>query len=351
MSQARASRARHTAPGVRAHVRAFTYHSSLRWATRLMDLGSRGSRGMPPRLRYRLADAVTTPLALLWPRQRLIEANFARMLSEPARSPHVRALARASVRNYGRMAMDFLAVRTMPQRDVLRWASSAGEEYFRAATRDGHGAIFALPHVGSWDVALAFAQAYGLHLTVVTENNWVTSLVAGSRRQHGVTLAPRDQTRSLRVLFAALKRNECVVLLSDIANRGVQTLDVPFFGAPAPFPTGPARLAQRAGSPILVITSVKLADGTYRIAAQEPLRANRSQPAERETERLTAAIADGFARVIAAFPAQWYPFHPVWPEPAPQLPPVVTRDTRDVPRVAQTDATGEGKRSASNAST
>jgi KDO2-lipid IV(A) lauroyltransferase len=172
--------------------------------------------------------------------------------------------------------------------------------------------IFALPHVGSWDVAAAFAQALELKLTVVTESNWVTELVAGSRTQHGVTLAPRD--RSLRPLFQALRRNECVVMLSDVAHEGIQTMDVDFFGRPAPFPMGPARLAQRTGAPILVVTSVRQDDGTYLIAAGEPLVPDDSHPPEEEIARLTAEVACGFERIIRNAPDQWYPFGRVWRE-------------------------------------
>ena len=40
-----------------------------------------------------------------------------------AGDPRARALARACVRNYGRMAMDFLAVRTMSDEEVLAWVT------------------------------------------------------------------------------------------------------------------------------------------------------------------------------------------------------------------------------------
>jgi lauroyl/myristoyl acyltransferase len=123
---------------------------------------------------------------------------------------------------------------------------------------------------------------------------------------------PRAQ--SLRALFRALARDECVVLLGDIAPEGVETAQVPFFGRPAPFPLGPARLAQRTRAPILVISCVRMPDYTYRLEAQPPLRADPTRPADAAVLDLTAAIAARFERLIAAWPEQWYPFHPVWPD-------------------------------------
>jgi KDO2-lipid IV(A) lauroyltransferase len=214
------------------------------------------------------------------------------------------------------MAMDFLASRMMQPKEVLALTDVVGEERFQAAMARGRGVIFALPHAGSWDVAAAFAQAYGCQLTIVTESDWAAELVAGSRRSKGVTLAPRNQ--SLRALFRALARQECVVLLSDIAPAGVQTVETPFFGAPAPFPLGPARLALATGAPLMVIQCVRLPDGRYRLEAQEPLcpPAGRSRESEAEAVAMTAAMAAGFERIVRADPEQWYPYHPVWPTSA-----------------------------------
>ncbi|MEO7002590.1 MAG: lysophospholipid acyltransferase family protein [Ktedonobacterales bacterium] len=318
------------------------YAHSLHIAGVLMDGVSVGIRHLPQRWRYRLADALTTPLVWLWRmngRLAPITRNYATLLhavaghewtgdpvaslpaSETAAThkdaqldDQARDLAGASVRNYGRMAVDFLAARTMRTDEIMAWAHPQGDGHFADVMREGHGVIMAAPHVGSWDVAAVFAQAYGCKLTVVTEQNWVTELVAGGRRSLGITLAPRDAgPQALRALFAALRRNECVVLLSDIANEGVQTMDAPFFGRPSPFPMGPARLAVRTGAPILVVGSVRLPDGSYLVEAQPPLRADPVLPRDAAVAQLTEAVAAGFERIIAAYPDQWYPFHPIWP--------------------------------------
>ena len=284
----------------------------LTGASVLMDLFSDAVRHLPPRGRYLPADAITVPLAFLWSRRRRVtEQNFAIVLGVSPADPRVRTLARRSMQNFGRMAVDFLVVRTMTARDVRAWGTPVGEPYLADAQRDHRGIILVFPHAGSWDVAAAYAQAYGLRLNVVTESNFLTELVARSRMGHGVKLVPREG--SLRALFRALARDECVVLLGDIAPEGVETAQVPFFGRPAPFPLGPARLAQRTRAPILVISCVRMPDYTYRLEAQPPLRADPTKPADVAVLDLTAAIAAGFERLIAAWPEQWYPFHPVWP--------------------------------------
>ncbi len=226
----------------------------------------------------------------------------------------MRRLARLSIRNFGRMAIDFLAARTMSEAEVLEWITPVGEEYLAEAFAHGRGVILALAHHGSWDVAAAFAQSYGCKLTVVTESNWMAELVAGARTDRGVTLAPRD--RSPRALFRALARNECVAIVCDIAEDEFQTIEVPFFGRPAPLPLGPARLAQHTRSPILVVSNVRLADGRYRITGYPLLWADQTLPEDEAVRALTASLAAGFERIVAACPEQWYPFHPIWSDDA-----------------------------------
>ncbi len=296
---------------LRARVGAALYAGSLAGASALMDGVSRAVRVLPARYRYLPADLVTLPVILLASRLRAtVERNYATALAAPVADPRVRALARASVRNYGRMATDFLAVRTMTPTEVLGWVEPVNERYLQEALEGGHGALLILPHFGSWDVAASFAQAFGLQLTIVTEGSWVAELVAGSRTSRGVTLVPRE--RSLRPLFRALARNECAVMLSDIAKDDLQAAAVPFLGHPARFPLGPARLSRQTGAPILVVSCARLAGGGYRIEPQPPLSADPAKPAQEAVADLTARVAAGFERVVAAHPAQWYPFHEIW---------------------------------------
>lgn len=290
------------------------YEESLRIASRLLDSVSQGLRRVPQGVRYAPADMITLPLAHVWSRRETIARNYALMLDTSLGDPRVWQLTAASIRNFGHMSVDFLRTRTMPDDDLMQRVTRAGEDAFREVRSHGRGVIFALPHAGCWDVAAVYARAYGAPITVVTEDNWATQLVAGSRADRGITLAPRD--RSLRQLFRALRHNECVVMLADLANAGVQTTDVPFFGRPAPFPDGPARLSQRTGAPIMVVTCVRRPGERYYIEAQPPISVDPALSADDAIVDLTARMVQGFERVIKRDPDQWYPFHPVWPESA-----------------------------------
>lgn len=291
---------------------------------------SHALRLLPARERYRPSDALVTALGLPLKRTRkTAQRNFAIMLGRAPDDPKVKQLAAASLRNFGRMSSDFLRVRTMTPKEVLGWGEAAGEDHLAAALAEGKGAIFALAHFGSWDVPAAYAQAYGLKLTIVTESDWSSQLVAASRVSRGMTLAPRD--RALRLALRALARGETVAIISDIVRPGFQAIDVPFFGQRTPFPLGTARIAIKTGAPVLVTAGLRLPDGKYRIEAQPAMRPDPRLAPEDAAAQLTAAIAARLERLIAAYPEQWYPFRPIWPQVDLERIPAVPRPEFELP--------------------
>ncbi len=101
-------------------------------------------------------------------------------------------------------------------------------------------------------------------------------------------------------------------MLSDIAPPDTQTGVFTFFGAPARFPLGPARLAHATGAPIMVVTSVRTPDNRFLVEAQPAIMPDRSADVEEDVRAMTQRIVEGFERIIATYPDQWYPYHPVW---------------------------------------
>jgi KDO2-lipid IV(A) lauroyltransferase len=259
---------------------------------------------IPRQRRYSLADAITAVVPLCAPRlYARTRRNFSDALN--VSTSEAGRLARSSIRNFGRMAVDFLWIRGLANSDVERVCQLSNEHYLWDALGGGRGVILVLPHLGCWDVAAARASAAGLPIVIVTESSWAARLAATSRERPGIALAPRD--RSPRTLLQALHRNEGVVLLSDLVRPGVQTLTVPFFGLEAPLPSGPARLSAHTSAPIVVLACVRTSPCRYRIDFRPPI-----WPAEQSVQDLTQRIAAEFGVLIRRYPDQWYPFGRIW---------------------------------------
>lgn len=132
-----------------------------------------------------------------------------------------------------------------------------------------------------------------------------------TRSAFGVRIIGLREAR--RELSAALKRGEYVGLVADrdVSGGGIE---VPFFGAPAPIPVGPALLAIDAGVPIFIAGIWRTGIGTYRGRLDEVPIATEGTRRGR-IEATIAAEALAFERLIARAPDQWTAvFLPIWPD-------------------------------------
>jgi len=109
----------------------------------------------------------------------------------------------------------------------------------------------------------------------------------------------------------------CLVADRDLSRGGVE---VQFFGEPTRMPGGPAMLSALTGAPVLPV-GLWFTDDGWGHRVNPPIDA----PEGRLREKVAAgtqAVADVFAREIAAHPTDWHMLQPLWladlsPRPAP----------------------------------
>jgi lauroyl/myristoyl acyltransferase len=116
-----------------------------------------------------------------------------------------------------------------------------------------------------------------------------------------------------RAMAAALAAGRPVGIVADRHVAG-GTIVVPFFGAPAPLPFGPALLAVETGRPIYLGAVRRLGGGRYagRLYAV-PVAADGDRRAR--IRATMATLAEAMAEAIAAAPEQWWSLLlPIWPD-------------------------------------
>jgi phosphatidylinositol dimannoside acyltransferase len=248
---------------------------------------------------------------------RRLRANLARVV--PAASPaELDELVRAGLRSYARYWCEAFRLPRMDLLD-LYWRTNpqvSGTGPFLDALRSGRGVIFALPHSGNWDAA-------GVWLVQTLRrlgHEPVFTTVAQRLRPERLyrrfvdyraglgfdVVAVEDGRAAHRALTGRLRAGGVVCLLADrdLSGSGVE---VRFFGEPARFPAGPAMLAALTGAVLIPVYPGFTADGwSLRLADPVPVGGRRDVPAA------TQAVADAFARLIAAAPADWHALQPVW---------------------------------------
>jgi lauroyl/myristoyl acyltransferase len=189
-----------------------------------------------------------------------------------------------------------------------------------AALREGRGAVVVTGHFGNWDVAAKTLREYGRPINVVMarEINATThDFVREARERAGVRVLYSDTSvfSSLNMI-RALQRNEVVAIQLDRALGAGGTRMVPFFGAPAPFPSGPFVLARLAGAPLIPVFIPRLGTRHYAIRVCGRFQLTREVRDPRALDRIMAEVVDTFEAVVREFPRQWFQFAPFWSAPA-----------------------------------
>ena len=281
---------------------------------RFFEAGGRVSAGLPPRLRYSLARAGgAVGFRLLNGVRRQALENYAGVLHLPLKSAEVRRVAREAVAGYSKLIVDFLALSRLSRDDVMRMVDWRGWENIQDALALGRGVIVVTPHFGNWDMAAAAAAARGLQVSAVTDHYGDDDLnrrVTGARERFGVSVVPLGVNAG-RAVLGALRRNEVVALVCDLAKDG-RNVQVMVCGQQALVPAGPAVLALRSGAPVVPIMCRRQPDDRYLLEVQPAIDLARTGDHDADTRALAQAIMSRFEPELLRRPEQWYLFSPMW---------------------------------------
>jgi lauroyl/myristoyl acyltransferase len=240
-----------------------------------------------------------------------LRKNLARVLGvPPAQVPD--GLIRASLASYARYWREAFRLPTMDQEKLGRRLAPCllGREYLEAALARGRGAVLALPHSGNWDMAGVWLVNHYGTFTTVNERLKPESLYKrfiAYRESLGFEMIPLTggDRPPFELLAERLRENRFVCLMAerDLTRNGVQ---VDFFGEPTRMPAGPAKLAIETGAVLHPVHCWNEPDD-WRFDVQPPI-----DTSSRDVGAITQALADRFARNIAAYPADWHMLQPQW---------------------------------------
>jgi phosphatidylinositol dimannoside acyltransferase len=240
-----------------------------------------------------------------------LRKNLARVIGvPPADVPD--ELMRASLASYGRYWREAFRLPAMDHRALARRVheSFRGMENLDAALAAGRGAVLALPHSGNWDVAgVWLAQTHGTFTTVAErlEPESLYRRFIAYRESLGFEVLPLSggERPPFEVLCERLRANGVVCLMAerDLTRTGVE---VDFFGEPTRMPAGPAKLAIETGA-MLCPAHCWFEDNDWGISIHPPLDCTSG-----DVRVISQALANQFAKNIAAHPADWHMMQPQW---------------------------------------
>lgn len=225
----------------------------------------------------------------------------------------VQGVFQNSVRNY----LQAFALPTTSAKTIVDTMHVEGEEHLKEALARGKGVILFSAHFGPFDYLSQWIAIKGYDLTIPVENlkdQRMLDLMLTLRRSHGVNFLPLGGSAPMRVILQALRNNKIVLITADRAVQG-ERVEMPFFGAPAELPSGPAALATRTGATVVGAFGWR----TYRANGERPIIGSFTPlslalPEEQRADMKSVmrGIVDRMEQQIGAHPEQWVVFSPMW---------------------------------------
>ena len=212
---------------------------------------------------------------------------------------------RAGVRSYLRYWCESFRLPSWPLDDLVRRTRVIGEHHLRDPQEAGRGVVIALPHMGNWDWAGAWACATGMPLTTVAERLEPARLYdefLAFRTGLGMEILPlTGGAPPMRRLTEVLRAGRLVCLLAD-RDLSRTSVEVTLLGEPARMPRGPAALARETGVDLLPVT-LAYRGHDLELTINEPVP---HAPGHDGLATMTQGVADAFSRGIAADPQDWH---------------------------------------------
>jgi len=219
---------------------------------------------------------------------------------------------RAAVRSYMRvMTESFVLPQWTPAETIATVTTDpAGEQRLRDAMA-GPGAVLALPHLGSWDHAGAWACATGMPVSTVAEQLGVAEFDAFKRyrEQLGMRIYSHRDPSALRGLCSDIAAGRLVCLVADrtFDGRGVAAT---WRGNPVIAAPGPAYVARRTGA-LLMGCAARYTDQGIHLAFSDPVE---HRPGRDGLSAMTQDLVDFYAAEISLKPTDWHVFQPFFPD-------------------------------------
>jgi lauroyl/myristoyl acyltransferase len=270
---------------------------------------------LPRPLASMVATASGLTMSEVWrDRRPIVRANMRRVLGPSATDRELDEAVLAAFDSYARYWVESARLSSMLPRDVLKRFSIEGFEPAQQALIERRGAIFALPHLGSWEIGGYWLTLNGHPMTAVVEPLDPPELFEWFKQQrsalglHVVPLGPGATGE----LVQALRQGALVGLVADrdLAGTGVE---VDFFGERTTLPGGPAVLALRTGAPLFPVAVYQRPGGYYHGVIRPALACERTGRLRDDVESITTDLAREFESLIRTAPTQWHMFQPNWP--------------------------------------
>ncbi|MFH1037885.1 MAG: lysophospholipid acyltransferase family protein [PVC group bacterium] len=224
----------------------------------------------------------------------------------------LRRLARRSFSQLGFNLIELLRVPTFFRPGWQNNFTVQGDEHVRRALERGKGIVFVLAHFGNWEYLGFMPRLLSFRGGAVGQkikNPAIDGMIKDRRELIGLELFSKREVAAS--IAGYLARNGAVAILADQRARRM-SVEVEFFGRPAPTTAAPAILALKTGAALIPVFIYSENRGRYRAVFQREVEAVSPLCLKKAVEELTRRFTAVFEEKIRERPDLWFWVHRRW---------------------------------------
>ncbi len=274
-----------------------------------------GAIGVLP---YRCALALAWGLALIGFygmrfRRAEAERRIRAVFGDRFRPREVRRIAWESFRNLLFTAVDIIRSPALTLDRFRHMSDCDFLECLKQHRDSGRGAVLAVPHMGSWELAGRAMQLLEMPVFSVAgkqRNPLFDQYLNRARERAGIPITMRG-AGALREIIRRLERGGFLAVLPDVRmpEEGVR---VRFLGGEANVGPGMAMFARHTGVPVYPILMRRIGWARHEGRMQAPVRPDPAVEKEADIRRMTQEVLDLVDRAIREDPGQWFWYNKRW---------------------------------------
>lgn len=282
---------------------------------------------------YRIVESVCRllPLPLVWQTgrvvgrvvclvlpgyRRLVRRNLEIALGRDRSAAELDWLTREHFATLVANLLSSLKVSYMAEADVLARLETRGMEKVGVLLKEGKGLIYALCHMGNWEV-LSQTNILGpgvksASMYQALANPLLNAHILRRRSRSVCTLF--DRKDGFQTPAGWLRDGNALGILAD-QHAGDSGVWCPFFNRLASTTTLPALLSRRTGAPLVPLTVETIGPARWRLVCGEPIPMTKGMNVDTATAYLNRMLEEG----IRHSPADWFWVHNRWKTPNPDF--------------------------------
>jgi lauroyl/myristoyl acyltransferase len=224
----------------------------------------------------------------------------------------LRALSRAVMRSYGRYYLETFRLQVIPDERIAAGMHVNFDQADLALEymKNGRGVIFALPHMGDFELTGKWIVGYGAgSFTTVAERlkpDAVFQMYLDFREGLGMEVLPTTGgPHPFGVMAQRLRAGKlvCIVADRDLSDTGVE---VDFFGEKALFPAGPASLAVQTGAALMPVSCWFEGEDEWGAHIYDEIPVPAEGTRKEKAAAMTQAMVAAFEDAIREHPEDWH---------------------------------------------